>query len=120
MERFFGVLIEHYSGAFPMWLAPEQVSILTIADRHIEFAEEVERLLVKLGLRVTTSFSSDKLGAKIREARLMRIPCMAVIGDKEVSERGVSLRTRADGDKGFVSLDDLLVWIAKEASTPSV
>ncbi|MCP4675206.1 MAG: threonine--tRNA ligase [Deltaproteobacteria bacterium] len=120
MERFFGVLIEHYSGAFPMWLAPEQLRILTIADRHVEFAREVERRLVEQGIRVTTSFSSDKLGAKIRDARLMRIPCMAVIGDREVSECGVSLRTRADGDKGFVSLDDLLVWAQKEALEPSV
>ncbi|MCP4605440.1 MAG: threonine--tRNA ligase [Proteobacteria bacterium] len=120
MERFFGVFIEHYAGAFPMWLAPEQVTLLTVSDRHAEFAREVETILSKQGIRVTTNSSSEKLGAKIREARLMRIPAMAVIGDREIADRGVSLRTRKEGDKGFVSLDVFIEWLAKETLEPSV
>ncbi len=120
MERFFGVLIEHYAGAFPMWLAPEQITLLTVTDEHREFAREVESLLAVRDIRVTTNLNSEKLGAKIRDARLMRIPAMAVIGDREVKDRGVSLRTRKEGDKGFIPLDDFFDWIAKEAMAPSI
>lgn len=120
LERFFGILVEHYAGAFPVWLAPEQVVLLTVAERHIAFAEEIRELLTKRDLRVVTSFGTDKLGAKIREARLMRIPIMAVIGDQEVEQQGVSLRTRAEGDKGFVSLDDFLKELEEAATAPMV
>ena len=118
IERFFGILTEHYAGAFPMWLAPEQVTLLTIAERHEDFAGEAVDELKGLGLRVETDFSKDKLGAKIRKARLMRIPAIAVVGDREVEQRGVSLRTRADGDVGFRTLEELSSWLIEEAKEP--
>jgi threonyl-tRNA synthetase len=120
MERFFGVLIEHYAGAFPIWMAPEQVMVLTVADRHNEFAKRVVSLLEDRDIRVVTNLSSDKLGAKIRQARMKRIPVMAVIGDRELDDQGVALRTRADGDVGFVSLVEFEKWIIAEAAEPSV
>lgn len=120
MERFFGVLTEHFAGAFPMWLAPEQIAIVTVADRHIEFARLVKEKLASMGIRVQLNEDNEKLGAKIRKARLMRIPAIAVIGDKEVEGQGVSLRTRADGELGFRLLDDLMEWLSKEATAPPV
>jgi threonyl-tRNA synthetase len=120
MERFFGVLTEHYAGAFPMWLAPEQVAVLTVADRHHEFAREVGELLEARGLRVLLDLDNEKLGAKIRKARLMRIPAMAIIGDREVEGRAVSLRTRADGDVGSVELDAFVERMVEEGREPGV
>ena len=118
MERFFGVLVEHYAGAFPMWLSPEQVELVTVADRHIEFAREVKELLKGRGIRAQLNEDNEKLGAKIRKARLLRVPAIAVIGDKEVESRGVSLRTRAEGELGLRPLDDFIDWIVKEATAP--
>jgi threonyl-tRNA synthetase len=120
MERFFGVLIEHYGGAFPAWLAPEQVAVLTVAERHEEFAKEVAAVLAGNGLRAVLNLDNQKLGAKIREARLARVPAMVVIGDKEAEGRGVALRTRAGGDLGFMPLDSFVEWMLKEAKEPAV
>jgi threonyl-tRNA synthetase len=119
IERFFGILTEHYAGAFPMWLAPTQVVILPIADRHIRFAEELREILQGQDLRVAVDEDNEKLGAKIRRARNLRIPAMAIIGDREVEERGVSFRTRAKGDLGFKSLYELTEWLKEEARAPS-
>jgi threonyl-tRNA synthetase len=118
MERFFGVMVEHFAGAFPAWLAPEQIAILTVTDRQHEFAREVQRVLVDRDFRVELHLENEKLGAKIRAARLKRIPAMAVIGDKEVEGRGVSLRSRADGELGFKTLDELVAWLEQEAAEP--
>jgi len=120
MERFFGVMVEHYAGAFPAWLAPEQIAILTVTDRQIAFAAEVQRALADRGFRVEMHLENDKLGAKIRAARLKRIPAMAVIGDKEVEARGVALRSRADGELGFKTIDELIAWLEKEAAEPRI
>ncbi|MDD5308819.1 MAG: threonine--tRNA ligase [Deltaproteobacteria bacterium] len=120
LERFFGVLIEHYGGAFPTWLAPEQVAVLTVAERHHEFAREIAALLAEKGVRAALNLDNQKLGAKIREARLSRVPAMVVIGDKEAGGRGVALRTRAGGDLGFMQLDSFFEWMLKEAKEPIV
>jgi threonyl-tRNA synthetase len=120
MERFFGVLVEHYAGAFPMWLAPEQVAILTVADRHQPFAREVGELLEARGLRVKLDLDNEKLGAKIRKARLLRIPAMAIVGDREVEGRTVSLRTRADGEVGSTPLDEFVERMVEESAEPGV
>jgi threonyl-tRNA synthetase len=120
MERFFGVMVEHYAGAFPAWLAPEQVALLTVTDRQHEFAREVRRALAERGFRVEMYLDNEKLGAKIRQARLKRIPALAVIGDKEVEGRGVSLRSRADGELGFKTIDELVAWLEREAAEPPV
>ena len=120
MERFFGILIEHYAGAFPMWLAPQQVAVLTVTDGQHDFAREVANALEEKGARVALDLDSDKLGAKIRKARLARIPAIAVVGDREVEQRGVSLRTRASGDIGFKPLDEFLEWMVNESMEPKV
>ncbi len=120
IERFFGILTEHYAGAFPMWLAPTQIAVLTIADRHLSFAKELGATLAAQDIRVAVDDDNEKLGAKIRRARNLRIPAMAVIGDREIEERGVSLRTRASGDMGFKSVDDLISWLKEEAKEPSL
>src|SRR5882724_10480761 len=104
IERFFGVLIEHYAGAFPMWLAPVQVAVLPITDRINEYAEQVARELRRGGLRVEVNVRSDKIGAKIRDAQLQKIPFMLVLGDREIQEGKVAVRERLKGDIGAMSL----------------
>lgn len=106
IERFFGVLIEHYAGAFPLWLAPVQVAVLPITDRVNGYAEEVARELGRAGLRVETNTRSDKIGAKIRNAQLQKIPFMLVVGDKEMEERKVAVRERKAGDTGVMSIEE--------------
>ncbi len=100
LERFFGVLVEHYSGAFPVWLSPVQVMIIPIADRHVDYAKKVEAELKADGLRVQIDARSERMNSKIREAQLQKIPYMLVVGDKEVAEEGVSIRLRSGEDLG--------------------
>ena len=104
MERFFGVLIEHYAGAFPMWLAPVQVAVLPITDRVNEYAEELLRELRSAGFRVEANLRSEKIGAKIRDAQLQKVPFMLVLGDREMEQKTVAVRERAQGDIGVMSV----------------
>jgi threonyl-tRNA synthetase len=104
MERFFGVLIEHYAGAFPMWLAPVQVAVLPITDRVNDYAEELARELRVAGFRVEANLRSEKIGAKIRDAQLQKVPFMLVLGDREIEQRTVAVRERARGDIGVMSI----------------
>ena len=106
IERFFGVLIEHYAGAFPLWLAPVQVAVLPITDRINEYAEKVARDLKASGLRVETNLKSEKVGAKIRDAQLQKIPFMLILGDREMEEGRVAVRERTRGDIGAMALDE--------------
>jgi threonyl-tRNA synthetase len=106
MERFFGVLIEHYAGVFPFWLAPVQVAVLPITDRVNEYAESVVRELRSAGLRVDSNLRSEKIGAKIRDAQLQKVPFMLVLGDREMEQNAVAVRERAKGDIGVMSLSD--------------
>jgi threonyl-tRNA synthetase len=106
MERFFGVLIEHYAGVFPLWLAPVQVTVLPITDRVNEYAEGVVSELRAAGLRVESNLRSEKIGAKIRDAQLQKIPFMLVLGDREMEQNVVAVRERAQGDIGVMSLAD--------------
>ncbi|EDM79048.1 hypothetical protein PPSIR1_10610 [Plesiocystis pacifica SIR-1] len=118
LERFFGVYLEHTAGKFPTWLAPVQIAILPITDAHAEWARKVEAACKAAGLRVTTDDRSEKLGLKIREATLLRVPYMLVLGDKEVEAQGVAPRTR-DGKTGALeSLEDFVARIAVEGSVP--
>ena len=110
MERFFGVLIEHYAGAFPLWLAPVQVAVLPITDRVNEYAEKVAKELRDGGLRVETNLRSEKIGAKIRDAQLQKVPFMLVLGDREMEQGMVAVRERLAGDIGVMSLAELLRW----------
>jgi len=105
LERFFGILIEHYSGAFPLWLAPEQARILPIAERHQEYALEAQKTLKRLGLRIHTDCRSETIGSKIKDARNTRIPYILVAGDREVESGGFSVRSRREGQIGELSLE---------------
>ena len=104
IERFFGVLIEHYAGAFPLWLAPVQVHVLPITDRVNEYAARVAADLRASGLRVETNLRSEKIGAKIRDAQMQKIPFMLVLGDREMEEEKVAVRERTRGDIGVMTL----------------
>ena len=106
MERFFGVLIEHYAGAFPLWLAPVQVAVLPITDRVNEYADEVTKELRHAGLRVEANLRSEKVGAKIRDAQLQKIPFMLVLGDREMEQKAVAVRERTQGDIGVMTLGE--------------
>ncbi len=108
MERFFGVLIEHYGGAFPVWLAPVQVQLIPIADRHVAYADEVAERLRAAGLRVEVNRSAERMQAKIRDAQLQKIPYMLIIGDREVKNGAVAVRLRTGEDKGAMPVDAFL------------
>lgn len=108
VERFFGVLIEHYAGAFPMWLAPVQVGIVPISEKHTAYAEKVKAELEAAGLRVTLDARNEKMNAKVRELSLEKIPFIAIVGDKEAEANAVSIRARGKGDEGSVSLADFI------------
>jgi threonyl-tRNA synthetase len=99
-ERFIALLIEHYAGAFPLWLAPVQALVLPIADRHLDHARSVRDQLAAAGLRVEVDERQEKIGYKIREAQLQKIPYMLVVGDREAAEGTVSVRSRTAGDLG--------------------
>jgi threonyl-tRNA synthetase len=108
LERFIAILIEHFAGAFPLWLAPVQAIVLPIADRHLDYAREVARDLDNAGLRVEVDDRQEKVNYKIREAQLQKIPYMLVVGDKEVADRAVAVRSRAKGDLGPRPLNQFL------------
>ena len=106
VERFFGVLIEHYAGAFPFWLAPVQITVLPITDRINEYAEKIAKELKAAGFRVEANTKSDKIGAKIRDAQLNKIPFMIILGDKELEENKIAVRERKAGDIGQMTLEE--------------
>ena len=106
VERFFGILIEHYTGAFPFWLAPVQIAVLPITDRINDYAESVGNELKQAGFRVEVSTKSDKIGAKIRDAQMQKVPFMIVLGDKELEENLIAVRERKAGDIGQMSLEE--------------
>jgi threonyl-tRNA synthetase len=114
IERFFGVLIEHYAGAFPLWLAPVQVAVLPITDRINEYADTVANDLRSAGFRVEANLKSDKIGAKIRDAQLQKVPYMLVLGDKELEEQKVAVRERKQGDIGAMSLPEFKEMITEQ------
>jgi threonyl-tRNA synthetase len=108
VERFFGVLIEHFAGAFPFWLAPVQIAVLPITDRINEYAENVTKELKNAGFRVEVNLKSDKIGAKIRDSQLQKVPFMLILGDKELEENKIAVRERKQGDLGAMSLEEFL------------
>lgn len=114
IERFIGILIEHYGGAFPVWLAPVQVRILPIADRHHEYAYKVRNSLLQAGVRAEVNDRNEKIGYKIRAAEVEKIPFMLVVGDKEVAEGTVSVRERGKGDTGSVPLADFVARVTED------
>jgi threonyl-tRNA synthetase len=117
MERFMGVLIEHYAGAFPVWLAPVQAILIPIADRHLGFAYEVAERLKESGIRVEVDARSERMNAKIRDAQLQKVPYMLVVGDREAKTGEVSVRLRSEEDLGAFSVEDFISKISKEVET---
>lgn len=117
IERFIGVLIEHYAGAFPTWLAPVQVKVLPISDKHLEYANKVKEALQDKEVRVEVDDRAEKIGYKIREAQLQKVPYMLVVGDKEQEAGEVGVRNRKDGDVGAMKLEDFVEKIDEEIKT---
>jgi threonyl-tRNA synthetase len=113
IERFFGVLIEHYAGAFPLWLAPMQVVVLPITDKQLDYARSVVERLRSAGLRVELDARSEKINLKIREAQLQKIPYMLVVGAREAEAGNVAVRHRKDGDLGARPLEEFLAETRK-------
>ena len=108
IERFIAILTEHYAGAFPLWLNPVQMKLLSINERNIEWCNEIEERLTAKGFRVESDHRSEKLGFKLREAQLQKVPYMIVIGDNEVGERKITVRSRKEGDIGSMTLDEFI------------
>jgi threonyl-tRNA synthetase len=108
IERFFGILVEHYAGAFPVWLSPVQAVLIPIVDRHVAYAESVAEQLRAAGLRVQVDDSSDRMGAKIRKAQMEKVPYMLIMGDREVEADQVNLRLRNEEVRGAMSVDEFI------------
>ncbi len=113
-ERFIGFLLEHYAGKFPVWLAPLQVKVLPISDKFIEYAQHVKSSLLEVGVRVEIDERQEKIGKKIREAELSRVPYMLVVGEKEVAENKLSIRRQGKGDTGSLTLEEFIANIKQE------
>ena len=116
IERFIGIITEHFAGAFPLWLAPVQVKILPIADAHHEYAKEVAKTFEKAGIRVELDERQEKIGYKIREAQLQKVPYMVILGDKEVEAKAVGVRSRKAGDIGQMSIEQFINKVKEEVS----
>jgi threonyl-tRNA synthetase len=114
IERFIGVLIEHYAGAFPVWIAPVQARILTVTDRNNEYAENVLEELRNAEIRVEADLRNEKLGLKVREAQLQKIPYMLVIGDKEVEQGGVTPRLRNGKNLSFMTGSEFISLVKED------
>lgn len=114
IERFIGILTEHYAGAFPMWLAPVQVMIIPVSDHYIDYSLKVKKRLENAGIRVNVDLRNEKLGYKIREAGLLKTPYTLVLGEKEMNSDHVSVRKRGEGELGEIALDDVIARIRKE------
>ncbi|MBQ9634841.1 MAG: threonine--tRNA ligase [Acidaminococcaceae bacterium] len=108
IERFIGILIEHYAGSFPVWMAPNQVRVMPITDKQLDYAKEVNDKLFALGYRTQLDDRSEKIGKKIREAQVQKVPFMLIVGEKEVESRTVAVRQRHGGDLGAMKLDDFI------------
>ncbi len=120
LERFIGCLIEHYAGAFPTWIAPLQVLVIPIADRHVPYAKEVNKSLAKDGIRTRVDFRTESVSKKIRDAQMRKVPYMLVLGDEEEQSQTVALRERVAGDKGKMALSEFIKRIKKQIEDKTV
>jgi len=116
-ERFIGFLLEHYAGKFPLWLAPVQVKILPISDKFTGYAKNVQNKLKIADIRVEIDERSEKIGKKIRDTELMKVPYMIVIGEKEVNEEKISVRRQGKGDMGSKNLDEFIEILKEEVKS---
>ena len=119
IERFFGILLEHYGGAFPVWLAPVQVAVIPIADRHNEYAQQVGAELAQADLRVEVDTRSERMNAKIRDAQLQKVPYMAVVGDREIADGAVNVRLRTGENRGAIPVADFRTLVKEGADSRS-
>lgn len=119
-ERFIGIITEHFAGAFPVWLAPVQAKILPISEKHLEYANKLKEELEKSGLRIEVDERNEKIGYKIREAQLEKVPYMLVVGDKEEESKSVGVRSRKDGDIGAMSMNDFIGKIQEEVENYTI
>ena len=117
IERFIGVITEHFAGAFPTWLSPVQVKVLPVTDRAAEYADQVASKLDNMGFRVEVDHRNEKIGKKIREAQLEKVPYMLVVGDRDMENGTVSPRHRADGDLGAMSFDEFAALLTDVVNT---
>jgi threonyl-tRNA synthetase len=108
IERFIGILIEHYAGKFPLWLAPVQVKVLPISDKFAMYAEDISQMLKSQGIRCEIDKRDEKIGYKIREAQLEKVPYMIIVGQKELENHMISVRDRDEGDKGMLVFDEFM------------
>jgi threonyl-tRNA synthetase len=113
-ERFIGILIEHFAGAFPLWLSPVQVAVLPVSEKFNDYAQEVKTTLAAAGMRTELDDSPEKIGAKIRKATMGKIPYMTVVGQREASSRTVSVRRRTEGDLGPMRIEDFAAAMREE------
>ncbi|MCB2191225.1 MAG: threonine--tRNA ligase, partial [Deltaproteobacteria bacterium] len=118
IERFIGVLVEHYAGAFPLWLAPEQVRVLTVTDRADEWAQEIAQALVDADIRAEVDLRNEKLGAKVREAQMMKVPYMVILGDREVEQRQLTPRLRNGKNLQAQTLEEFINLLKEEIAEP--
>ena len=116
-ERTLALLIEKYAGAFPTWLAPTQVQIIPVSEKHFEYAQKLREKLMDADIRVEADMRNEKLGYKIREAQMQKVPYMLIVGDNEVNEGTVSIRSRKNGDLGAKSVEDFIAIIEEEVRT---
>ena len=123
VERFIGILVEEYAGAFPAWLSPEQVRVITVSDKHVEYAQTVVDQLKAAGLRVDSDFSADKVGSKVRDAFwVQKLPFVVAIGDKDIEAGGATLNIRATPkpEEKKLSRDELVAHLVKACAIPDV
>ena len=120
VERFIGILIEHFAGAFPTWLAPVQVKVLPISDKFIDYADSVAEKLSDAGIRTEVDTRSEKIGYKIRSAQMEKIPYMLVVGQKEEEDGVVSVRSRFAGDEGQKDLDQFIKAVQEEVASKTI
>jgi threonyl-tRNA synthetase len=119
-ERFIGFLLEHYAGKFPVWLAPVQVKVLPISDKFLDYAKSVADKLKKSDIRAEVDDRNEKIGKKIRDTELMRVPYMLVVGEKEMNEGKVAVRKQGKGDDGVVSVDEFIERATNEIESKGV
>jgi threonyl-tRNA synthetase len=117
MERFIGILIEHHAGVFPAWLAPVQAVVMNITDRQMDYVAEVTAALRGRGLRVESDLRNEKIGFKIREHTLQKVPYLLVVGDRELENRTVAVRTRSGKDLGAISIDEFAERLGAEIAS---
>jgi threonyl-tRNA synthetase len=120
LERFIGILIEQHAGFFPLWLSPVQVVVINIAARHEEYAEQVRQKLEKQGYRVKIDLRNEKIGFKIREHSMQRVPYLLIVGDKELENQTIAVRSQKGEDLGSLSIDDLANRLSKEIADRNI